>query len=335
MSLPAISRPAVDEQLDRLKREESFALREAVRRADRLVTHESPDLDALLSLALAQLYRSRFNGTGDDLPIAFVPGNCRDFPKGTLALDIGDARGLRSTPSGGMMLKASQAGGSCCTAVARLLRDDDYNIIETFIREVSLTDEDKEMGTIQRIRSKYKLWANERDALICTSIFDIFQSLRYTSYDFELYQIFRRLVEGILIRGHKRRFFHERNSWEGVETYYNGRFAVLPVYASIYHAKVLENHGVEVSLYMVPLKSKRDVWSLAIHRAPKALMNLEELFHGKMTDFSGIFMNEFFVGWGAKGGGLNATESEARLIRDNFIQRVKNVLEPWYSMQHR
>jgi hypothetical protein len=335
MALPAESRPLRDEYLERLKREEVFALQEAVMRADHLVTHESPDLDALVSVALGQLYR-RFNGASRDVPVSFVAGNVRDFQRGVLALDIGEGRGLRSTPSGGFMLKASTAGGSSSMAVARILRDDDFRIIEPFVQEISTSDEDKDKGTIERIWSKHRLWPHgeDRNALMVTSIFDMFQSLRCSSYNFELYDLFLRLMEGVLIRGHRKKFSKERNPWDGVQTYYGGRLAVLPIGASIYQAKALEQQGVEVSLYTMPVRSMRDTWSMAVHRADHVAMNLAELFQGRMGDFPKIYIGERLVGWGVKGGGLKALETDARLIRDRFIARVKNVLGPWYSSQH-
>ncbi len=336
MALPAESQSLEEARLERIKREEVFALQEAVMSAERLVTHESPDLDALTSLAIAQLYR-RFNNASHDVPIAFVAGGIRDFPRGTLALDIGDARGLRSTPSGGLMLKASSAGGSSSMAVARILRDDDYNILETLVKEISQHDEDhREKGTIDRIWSRHRLWpyTADRSALIRTSVFDIFQSLRRSSFDFELYELILRIIEGTLIRGHKRRLFMTRNPWDGVETYYGGRFAILPIGASIYQARALEQQGVEVSLHTVPIKKKRNTWSMALHRAHRVAMNLAELFRGRTGDFPGIFMNESLLGWGVKGGGLPATEPEVQIIRDRFIARMKSVLGPWYSSQH-
>lgn len=336
MGLPAESQPTETDRTLNIKRE-SFALGEAVMRAERFVTHENPDIDALLSVALAQLYR-RFMGERSDLPISFVPGGTRDFQKGTLALDIGIARGLRSYPSGGMSLKASIAGGSSCMAVARLLREDDYKSIKTLVEEVSLCDESGEGNTVERLWVKHRLWryGDDKNVLLVTSVYTMFHDLRFTLHDFELYELFVKWVDGILIRGHKRRASKQKNPWDNVEVFYNGRYAILPIGGSIYQARSLEQQGVEVSLNAVPMRNmQRDSWSLALHRAPQASLNFTDLFQGKMDDFPGVFVSDFFVGWGAKGGPYKGTESEFRILRDRFIERTKEVLGPWYtSPQH-
>lgn len=324
---------SVDKWQLSLQAEETFALSRAVLDARTLVTHVQADQDALASVVLAQLHRD-IHG----VPFAevnFVPGSIKDFSKDKLALDIGDARGIRSTPRGGMMIKASAAGGSCCLAVLRLLPKEERSVLAPYIEEISLADESGQ-STALRMAKKYRIWGNEVDraALTQTSTGFQFQAQRRVMSDYRMYENMWADIYGRLQLGDERKSaLSIKDPWKDVMSLFGGRFAVLPVGASLNHAQLLESFGVEVTFHTRALYVTKDCWSLGFHRSNSAnqALNFEELFQGLLKDFPGICVKPFFVGWGSKGGGLKCSEVEMRAIRDRILNHVQIQLGIWYG----
>lgn len=321
-----------DAEEDSNIKHEVIAIEQQVLNATKLVTHVRADLDALISLVLAQIFRD-IKGL-EHLPVFFEPGGRMDFERGVLALDIGIARGLRSTQEGGFMIKSSSVGGSCCMAMLRLLPKTEQDILKTLVEEISLTDEDQEgRNTVSRVVDINTDWRNNqiKNALLCTSIFDVFQSLRDQCQDHELYEIVLKWIYGTLNRGMRRKEIRESNPWLGVNMAFGGRLAILPIGASIYQAKYLEKHGVEFTIHGRGIIGKNNKWSLGLHKAQTSAADLIELFGEKVIDLPGIYIGTRFIGWTVKGGSLSCSEQQFRIMRDRLIAIAKEVLCGWFS----
>lgn len=350
MGLPNLSKPEGDRQS--WIQEESLALGRWLLEAELLVTHQDADLDALFSLVLAQLFRTTLGKA--ELPVAFVPGSVREFKKKVVGLDIGTARGLRSAGQG-VMLKASGAGGSSCMALLRLLDEEEYDILKTVVSEISKSDEDPRArstamrtldeiaGEVIRLRPHDKelhmevksVLNSRRSILFCTSIYDTFQSLRAAGVsDLGLYNFVCEWVNGALTRGRRRKNIRLADSeMPDARRLFNGRLVVLPMGLGVDASKTLEKQGAELTLYCRSIGGNNKHWTLVLHRAPGALINLDELFTDRMEEFEDICIKDFLVGWTAeKGGGLRIGKAEdIQAIRERFIDKVIRILEPWMA----
>lgn len=329
---------------------ESFGLLNEIVHAKQLVTHQRADMDALFSVAMVLLLR-RLKGL-QPIPVSFVPGS-QDIGKNVLALDMGPARGLRSTAGGGFSIKASHADGACCMAVLRTLAhagfDEEYHALEMLVREISITDEDSQgRNTVQRVVDEslsnlrntteekalvYKSLIKSKSQLICTSMFHMFGLLRAKYTDDELLRIVCDLVdEEVKFRKRKRNL--PLDPFNGVEFLFGRKLAITPVGAGREVTEYLEKHGVDVTLYSCPISPNKDKWVLVLHKARNAVIDLEGLFSGRMDDFPNIAINGMLVGWGSKGGGLIANDLEIRRLRKQFIQRVVEVMGPWHMSRN-
>ncbi len=349
MGLPNQRKP--ENETDSWIQEERLALGYWLKEAEQLVTHADADLDALFSLVLAQLYRTTLGK--EEIPVAFVPGSVRDLPKGTVALDVGVGRGIYNTKSGGALIKASVVG-SACLAILRLLPHEEYDILKTMVSEISKSDEDSRgrntamrtmdeiVGFVRRMRPEDRELHSElrsmlntkRSTLFCTSIYDMFQSLRSANTsDQGLYSFVYEWVQGTLLRGRRRRFLRTADEPVDVVKLFNGRLAVLPLGGGVDMSKLLEKLGAELTLYCRSIDESGKHWTMVLHRAPDSHINLEKLFGDRMNDFDGICIKEFLVGWTAeKGGGVwLGGQEDIHQFRDRFIERVIGILEPWMA----
>ncbi len=329
--------------------EESFALSHWLTNAEKFVTHVNADLDALLSVVLAQVFRTAHGLSL--VPVEFVPGGIHNFPTGVLALDIGPDRGLRSTPQGGMMVKSSATAGSACMAILRTLPLEEQNILHALVKEISKSDEDGRNAPFRALDELYedmvcarpddidmheilnKELKKKKAGLFCTSVYDQFHSLKRSGWkDHMMYDFVSDWVGGMLSRGRDRnRVQLVTNNWIDVRKVFGGKLAILSMGGLMGDSRIAHKQGAELTLYCGMLRSNPNNWALVLNKG-SGHVDLEGLFRDRMNDFPNIGIRPTMVGWSSKGGGVWVrSRGEMESIRERFIKRVVDILTPWYA----
>jgi len=269
--------------------------------ATTLVTHLRPDLDALLAVWMFQ--RLRHHAGMSQAKVLFIPANAKGVRNGTLAVDMGNGKGVRPFGNGHCLKwSAHPEGGSASMAVWRALPLEDRNIFEHLVKAISDADHKGENvhRTIVNKSASAVLSESVKNQVQSTNLWTVHQSVMNIATDEELWRMFSSFFDGYLMTGMMER---EASSLAGqAEILCDGVLAVLPHNSPPPTSRLVFERGPKLAVFSSEIGSGR--WTLGVSRSVKhsaSYINLAQ-FQDDITEMvPGIYIHPggFFAGWTA------------------------------------
>jgi hypothetical protein len=245
---------------------EALDVGRAVCNAKVVATHIRPDINALLTVWIAQ--RLRRHAGLSPAGVAFIPASTTNVDEGTFAVDVGYGKGIVKCGKG-WSLKRSDIKGSACMALYRALPDDDREAVEALVQAISEADEEGDNIHTMLLKEEFhgiRKWDNLqlRRRVLATTMWSVYHSLYHVMQDAELLAFWSRIFDGLLVSAIKEK---EAAHASAVAEYkWGGLLAVLPHNAPLQSSRAAYENGALLALFSSNLGNGR--WVLGLARKP-------------------------------------------------------------------